>query len=60
MGRVCQFNMKVVHDGFKNLYSFIKDRNLTLTLFSPKQVCKDQLKLKRKSKAEESENVVSF
>jgi hypothetical protein len=41
LGRLSQFDIKVVHDRFKNSYLFVKD---------------DQLKLKIKSKTEGSEN----
>ena len=41
LGRLSQFDIRVVHDRFKNRYLFVKD---------------DQLKLKRESKAEGSEN----
>lgn len=41
LGRLSQFDIRVVHDRFKNRYIFAKD---------------DQLKLKRESKAKGSEN----
>jgi len=51
------FEMRVVHDVFKNRYLLVKDEKfITLALLSLKQVNDNHLKLKRNSKAEESEN----
>ena len=37
----------MIHDGFKNRYSFVKDgKSVTLVPLTPKQVYQDQLKLK--------------
>ena len=51
LGRPWQFDKEVIHDGFKNRYSFVKKDNKLVTLvpLTPKQVCKDQLKLKREA-----------
>jgi hypothetical protein len=48
LGRLWQFYMSVVHGRFRNRNSFVKDEKfITLVPLSPKQVYKDQLKLKR-------------
>ena len=61
LGRLWQYDRKVMHDGFMNSYNFVKDCKLvTLVPLSPKQVYEDQMKLlsevekKRKSEAETS------
>ena len=47
LGRPWQYDKKVIHDGFKNRYSFVKDgKSVTLVPLTPKQVYKDRLKLK--------------
>ena len=47
LGRPWQYDRKVIHDGFKNRYNFVKDgKSVTLVPLTPKQVYKDQLKLK--------------
>ena len=57
LGRLWWFEMRVVHDVFKNRYLFVKDEKfITLVPLSLKQFYDNQLKLKRNSKAEESEN----
>ena len=39
LGRPWQYDRKVIHDGFKNRYSFVKDRKLvTLVPLTLKQV----------------------
>ena len=46
MGRPWQFDRKVIHDGFKNKYSFQhKGKPITLYPLTPKQVHEDQVKL---------------
>ena len=59
LGRPWQYDRKVMHDGFRNRYSFVKDgKSVTLVPLSPKQAYEDQMKLlsevekKRKSKDE--------
>ena len=61
LGRPWQYDRKVMHDGFRNRYNFVKDgKSVTLVPLYPKQVYEDQMKLlsevekKRKSKAETS------
>ena len=61
LGRPWQYDRKVMHDGFRNSYNFVKDgKSVTLVPLSPKQVYEDQMKLlsevekKRKSEAETS------
>ena len=47
LGRPWQYDRKVIHDGFKNRYNFVKDeKSVTLVPLTPKQVYEDQLKLK--------------
>ena len=48
LGRPWQFDRKAIHDGFKNMYYFIKDnRTITLVPLTPRQVYENQVKLKR-------------
>ena len=48
LGRPWQYDRKVIHDGFKNRYSFVKDgKSVTLVPLTPKQVYEDQLNLKK-------------
>ena len=61
LGRPWQYDRKVMHDGFRNRYNFVKDgKSVILVPLSPKQVYEDQMKLlsevekKRKSEAETS------
>lgn len=57
LGRLWQFDRKVIQNGFKNRYLFIKDeKSITCVLLSPKQVYKDQLKLKTNSEVDGSAN----
>ena len=58
LGRPWQFDRKATHDGYINRYSFVLDKkHITLVPFTPKQVYKDQFKLKRESeKQREIEN----
>ena len=62
LGRPWKFDIKALHDGFLNRYSFVKDgRKITLTPLFHQEVYDDQCKLEReKSEAEnnkkESEN----
>ena len=57
LGRLLQFDRKVIQNGFKNKYLFIKDEKyITCVLLSPKQVYKDQLKLKTNSEVDGSAN----
>ena len=49
----------MIHNGFKNRYSFVKDgKSVTLIPLTPKQVYEDQLKLKsefeQKNKSEQN------
>ncbi|XP_017639740.1 uncharacterized protein LOC108481078 [Gossypium arboreum] len=47
LGRSCQFDWRVVHDGYTNRYTFKHcGKNVTLTPLTLKQVYEDQLKLK--------------
>ncbi|KAJ9159662.1 hypothetical protein P3X46_025149 [Hevea brasiliensis] len=48
LGRPWQYDRKVVHDGFRNRYSFDHDgRRVTLAALSPAQVFEDQLRIKQ-------------
>jgi len=50
-----QFDRKVRHDGFKNMYCLEKDRKtFTLILLLPKQVYEDQSRLKKEDGAKSS------
>uniref|UniRef100_A0A2N9HZ31 CCHC-type domain-containing protein n=1 Tax=Fagus sylvatica TaxID=28930 RepID=A0A2N9HZ31_FAGSY len=43
-----KYDRRVTHDGFKNMYSFIKeDKTIKLAPLTPSQVYEDQLKLKK-------------
>ncbi|KAA3470751.1 Transposon Ty3-I Gag-Pol polyprotein [Gossypium australe] len=47
LGRPWQFDRRVIHDDYTNLYTFKTfGENVTLALLMPKQVYEDQLKLK--------------
>ena len=42
LGKPWQYDRKVIHDGFKNRYSFVKDgKSVTLVPLTPKQVYED-------------------
>ena len=48
LGRPWQFDRKVIHDGFKNRHTLVKDnKTITLVPLTPKQVHEDQMKLKK-------------
>ena len=47
LGRPWQYDRRVTHDGFKNIYSFVKGgKTIKLASLTPSQVYEDQLKLK--------------
>jgi hypothetical protein len=47
LGRPWQYDRRVTHNGFKNMYSFVKGgKTIKLTPLTPSQVYEDQLKLK--------------
>ena len=47
LGRPWQYDMRVTHDGFKNIYNFVKGgKTIKLAPLTPSQVYEDQLKLK--------------
>lgn len=63
LGRPWQYDRMVVHDGFKNKYSFIlKKEPIVILPLSPNQVLEDHLKKKKremtKKKSEESEEAI--
>ncbi|RDY00591.1 Tf2-9, partial [Mucuna pruriens] len=48
LGRPWQLDRKVTHKGYTNCLSFIYNKlKITLTPLSPKQVCKDQIKMRK-------------
>jgi ribonuclease D len=62
LGRPWQYDRRVIHDGFKNRYNFVKHgKIIKLAPLTPKQVYEDQLKLeseieqKRKGEVETQE-----
>jgi hypothetical protein len=47
LGRPWQYDRRAIHDGFKNMYSFVKEgKTIKLAPLTPSQVYEDQLKLK--------------
>jgi hypothetical protein len=47
LGRPGQYDRRVIHGGFTNMYNFVKDgKTFKLAPLTPKQVYEDQLKLK--------------
>uniref|UniRef100_A0A2N9H8I9 CCHC-type domain-containing protein n=1 Tax=Fagus sylvatica TaxID=28930 RepID=A0A2N9H8I9_FAGSY len=56
LGRPWQYDRRAIHDGFKNMYSFVNEgKTIKLAPLTPSQVYEDQLKLK----SEEFEHVFS-
>ncbi|RDX79057.1 hypothetical protein CR513_40568, partial [Mucuna pruriens] len=56
LSRPWQLNCKVTHNGYTNCLSFIyNEMKITLTLLSPKQVCENQIKMRKVRECEESE-----
>jgi hypothetical protein len=50
LGRLCQYARKAIHYWFKNRFSFVKDGKFVAFIsLIPKQVYKDQFKLKREN-----------
>ena len=50
LDRPWKFDGKVIHDGFKNRHFFVKDnKTVTLIPLIPRQVYKDQMKLKKEN-----------
>ncbi|RDX69073.1 hypothetical protein CR513_51859, partial [Mucuna pruriens] len=48
LGRPWQLNRKVTHKGYTNCLSFLyNELKITLSTFSPKQVCEDQIKMRK-------------
>lgn len=53
LGRPWQYDRRVVHDGYKNKYSFmLREEPIVLLPLSPKNVLEDHLKKKKKELAE--------
>jgi hypothetical protein len=47
LGRPWQYDRRAIHDGFKNMYSFVKEgKTINLAPLTPSQVYEDQVKLK--------------
>lgn len=56
LGKSCQYDRKVIYDGYKNRFDFMKDeKSITLILLIPKQVYENQLKLRDNKERETSE-----
>ncbi|RDY03092.1 hypothetical protein CR513_13365, partial [Mucuna pruriens] len=56
LGRPWQLNDKVTYNGYTNCLSFIyNELKITLIPLSPKQVCEDQIKMRKVRECEESE-----
>ena len=47
LGGPWKFDKRGNHESFKNHFSFMKDKNLTLVTLTPKQVYEDQVRLKQ-------------
>ena len=48
LGRLWQFDRRVMHEGFKNCYSFVADgKPITLAPLPPKEVYNDQIRIKK-------------
>ena len=58
LGRPWQYDRRVTHDAFKNIYSFVKEgKTIKFAPLTPSQVYEDQLKLKSEVvKKKKSEN----
>ncbi|XP_057986077.1 uncharacterized protein LOC131170622, partial [Hevea brasiliensis] len=55
LGRPWQFDRKVIHDGYKNRYSFeMNGRKIILAPMTPKQIYEDQTRLKQAMGEEKS------
>ncbi|RDY04133.1 Tf2-9, partial [Mucuna pruriens] len=56
LGHPWQLDRKVTHNGYTNYLSFIyNELKITLTPLSPKQVCEDQIKMRKVRECKESE-----
>ena len=56
LGHPWQYDRKVTHDGFKNRYSFTKDRRMiTLVPLTLQQVYEDQVRIRASEQRRESE-----
>uniref|UniRef100_A0A2N9GM03 RNA-directed DNA polymerase n=1 Tax=Fagus sylvatica TaxID=28930 RepID=A0A2N9GM03_FAGSY len=56
LGRPWQYDRRVTHDGFKNMYSFVKGgKTIKLAPLTPSQVYEDQLKLQKSNPEETKE-----
>ena len=56
LGRPCQYDRRVMHDGFTNKFTFVhKDRKTTLAPLAPREVSEDQLKMRKKRKVKRKE-----
>ena len=56
LGRPWQFDRRANHDGFKNHFSFKKEKKpVTLVPLTPKQVYEDQVSLKQENEKERKE-----
>ena len=56
LGRPCQYDRRVMHDGFTNKFTFVhKDRKTTLAPLAPREVSEDQLKMREKKSKNKKE-----
>jgi hypothetical protein len=46
LGKLWQFNMKTLHDGFKNNYSFVKD-NKSIIFIQPREIKSERSEKKK-------------
>ncbi|RDY08185.1 hypothetical protein CR513_07602, partial [Mucuna pruriens] len=61
LGRLWQLNRKVTHNGYTNYLSFIYNKlKIPLTPLSPKQVCEDQIKIRKVIKCKLREEKLSI
>ncbi|PKI66068.1 hypothetical protein CRG98_013563 [Punica granatum] len=57
LGRPWQFDRRVIHEGYRNQYSFVKDKKkVTIAPLTPTQVFEDHIRIKR-SLSEKSKKV---
>lgn len=56
LGRSWQYDRRTIHDGFKNIYSFVKEgRTFILVLLTPSQVYEDQVRLRESEQKKRGE-----
>lgn len=61
LGRPWQYDMRVIHDGYKNRYSFKKgDQTFVLAPLAPKEVHEDQMRLAKAMKEQKQREAESL